>query len=329
MRLGITIALAVSVPTLASAQAFDWSAQLGTSPSAFEAALGSSSKCTRGGFSVPVRFVDETTTLAPDLFDPVKNTSDTQYAPILTDPDLTVDEKDDRRYVTDLVSTIHCSIGREASASAYIFNDRIVRISLTFDRCKTREERKNTFIGTVANPFVYLACDGVDMAEKDFDTSQYQSIKFRNTYGYTKQGKPGMMDFEWAKTMRGDYEAAERELIFDFGCSGRNEFDSQVSRRSDDEAFRCLIDVDNADPARWSATAMYEIFRPGLISNDVTTRLTARRLFVDMPAERVAAQAMFPGLQVMIDGIKAQINDRVGKKVSEDDAVSKVLGAGN
>lgn len=313
----------------AHAQAFDWSAQLTVSTAAFEAALGSSAKCTRGGFSVPVKFVDATTSLAPDLFDPVKNTSFKQYRPINSDPDLTIDEDDERRYVVDQIATIHCTIGREASATAYAFQDHIFRITLVFDRCNTREERKDRFLSTATIPFVYLACDGVDMTEKDFDTSLFQAIKVRNTYGYTRQGKPGLMDFEWSKTMRGEFEGAERDIIVGFGCSGRNEFDSQVSRRSEDEAFRCLIDVDNADPKRWSATAMYELFRPGLLSNDVTTRLTARRLFVDMPSERAAAQAMLPGLQNMVNDIKAQIENRVAAKASGEKAVSNILGAGN
>ncbi|NKJ77785.1 hypothetical protein [Rhizobium leguminosarum] len=259
----------------------------------------------------------------------MQNTSSKQYAPILMEPDLSIDRDSERWYLAPAISRINCTIGREASAIAYSFDDSIFRISLAFDRCKVREERKNTFIGTVDNPLIYTACDGLDMTEKDFDTTLYQSIEARKSYGYTKQGQPGLLDFEWSKTIRGDYEAAERRNIVGFGCSGRSEFDSQVSRRSDDEAYRCLIDVDNADQARWSATAMYEIFKPGMISNDVTSRLTSKRLFVDMPAERAAAQSMLPGLQTMIDGIKKEIAERVAAKTSEEKSVSNILGGQN
>lgn len=81
--------------------------------------------------------------------------------------------------------------------------------------------------------------------------------------------------------MGGEYEAAERRYVVDFGCSVRSEVQNQISRR--DQSHRCLIDVDNSDPAHWSATSMYETFTPGMIFDDISSRLTANRLFVDMP----------------------------------------------
>lgn len=327
--LRLAIGAFLILPGISTAQSFDWSAQLGSSPRAFESALGSSAKCSAGRFSVPVEFIDATTTVAPELFEPVQNTSVKRWAPILSEPDLSVDRNGERRYAFDQISTINCIIGKEATAAAYAFNDVIFRIALGFDRCKTREERKNTLIGTVANPFVYTACDGIDMREKDFDTALFKSVEARNTFGYNDQGEPGMLDFRWSKNMRGEHEADERRNVASLWCRGRNEIGDMLSRLSDGETYRCLIDVDNADARKWSATAIYEVFKPGIISNEVTSRLTSQRLFIDMPTEHAAAKAMLPGLQAVIDGVKRQIATRVDAKVSEDKSVSKILGAQN
>jgi len=74
---------------------------------------------------------------------------------------------------------------------------------------------------------------------------------------------------------------------------------------------------------------MYESFTPGIIFDDVSSRLTANRLFVDMPAEKQAIESMRPGLQAMVDGIEAGIVDRLATKESKDNGVSNILGAGN
>lgn len=95
----------------------------------------------------------------------------------------------------------------------------------------------------------------------------------------------------------------------------------------DDEPYRCLIDVENVDLSHWSSTAMYEFLTPGVIFDHVEKRLTAKRAFIDMPAERQAAKSMWPGLQAMIDGINKEISERLAAKVSTDGAVSKILGS--
>jgi hypothetical protein len=74
---------------------------------------------------------------------------------------------------------------------------------------------------------------------------------------------------------------------------------------------------------------MHEILRPGMFVDTVERRLTAMRLFVDMPAERSAAIAIRPELQTMIDGIKAGIAARATAERTKDNAVSNILGGGN
>jgi hypothetical protein len=318
--------VATSLSTVASGQSFDWPSQLGKPLSDFQSVLGAAAQCEPGGFSVPVKSVSLETTLEDDLYDPVR-TDDFAPIDVSGKVDLSFDRDEKRSFKVDRVSHMTCVLGREATATAYAADDRVVRIDISYDRCQSREKRK--LFGFESSNVEFWHCDGVDLAEKDFDTALFQGIKARESYGYTRQGQPPLLDLKWSKMMRGDYEAAERRTIVGFGCSGRNEFDSEVSRRPDDEAYRCLIDVDNADPTRWSATAMYEVFRPGVISNDVTSRLTSKRVFVDMPAEKAAAAAIRAELQAMIDGIKNQISARQAQKSSDEGAVSNILGAQN
>ncbi|RWK79067.1 MAG: hypothetical protein EOR51_22560 [Mesorhizobium sp.] len=316
--------LALSLSSTAPAQTFDWSGHLGKPFADLEAALGKAAQCDRGGFSIPVKWVGLDTTLEDDLYDPVR-TND--FAPItLSGPvDLSSDRDEERFFKVDRVSYLTCVLGREATATAYAADDLVVRINIEYDRCESRAKRKP--FGFQDTTFEFFACEGVDMTEKNFDTALYQSIKARGKPGYNKQGDPGMLNFAWSGSAHGAFAATERRTMVDFGCDIRGEASRQLPPSV--MKYRCLIDVENGDPSRWSATAMYEIFSPGIVFDDVSTRLTARRLFIDMPAEQAAAAAIRPELQAMIDGIKTQISDRKAQKASDDGAVSNVLGAGN
>lgn len=323
----LAVAALTLMPSLASAQAFVWSEQLQKSPSELEAALGANAKCAHAAqHSVPVETVDLGTTIGDDLFSPVAVHDFMSLVSVVGKENPRVDRNPDRRYVAQQIEKSVCSIGREATATAYSFMDRIFRIKLVFDRCESREEKAHSLLVMDAS-LVYAQCEGVDLKEKDFDTTLYQSIKARNSYGYTRQGQPGLLDFRWSRFMGGEYEAAERRYVVDFGCSVRSEVQNQISGR--DQSHRCLIDVDNSDPAHWSATSMYETFTPGMIFDDVSSRLTANRLFVDMPAEKLAIESMRSGLQAMVDGIKKGIVDRLAAKESKENDVSNILGAGN
>jgi hypothetical protein len=323
----LAVAALILMPSLASAQAFVWSQQLQRSPSELEAALGANAKCTHGGqHSVPVKVVDLGTTIEADLFSPVAVHDFMSLVSVVGKENPRVDRNPDRRYVAQGIEKSVCSIGREATATVYSFLNRMFRIELVFDRCESREEKAHSVLAMDAT-FVYARCDGVDLKEKDFDTILYQSIKARNSYGYTRQGQPGLLDFRWSRFMGGEYEAAERRYVVNFSCSVRDEVQSQMSHM--DQSHRCLIDVDNSDPTHWSATSMYESFTPGIIFDDVSSRLTANRLFVDMPAEKLAIESMRSGLQAMVDGIKKGIVDRLAAKESKENDVSNILGAGN
>jgi len=315
-----------------TAQAFDWLAQLGQSPAALQTALGQSGRCATGGFSIPVRWVNKDTTLSDNLFDPV----DTPGAGTISyggKPDPAYDHDDERRYLSSKITSIRCTIGREATIEAYAHEDRLIRIKLSFDRCDSRELREDKFFGNIMGsekPIMVERCEGVDLTEKDFDAALFQSVKARNKYGYGSEGSPGMLDFRWSGNMNGEYRDAERLVMWDVLCSraSRNELSTMIPPNG--MAYRCLIDVENADPSRWSATAMYEILDQGTIFDSVASRLTAMRLFIDMPAERAAALAIRPELQSMVDGIKSKIAARVEDGDQKDNAVSNILGgAGN
>ncbi|GAA3096557.1 hypothetical protein GCM10010520_47800 [Rhizobium viscosum] len=320
------------MPTVVLAQAFDWPAQLGKSQSALETTLRQAGRCTTDGFTIPVTVVKMDTYLSDNLFDPVV-TSGGVFVPVNGEQDTRSDYDDKRTFSSNKVTSIRCTIGREASVQAYAFEDRIVRIKLTFDRCQAREMQEDKFLtmitGNARKPIMVEKCDGTDLAEKDFDTALYQAIKARNTYGYNRQGNPGMLDFEWSKNMSGEFEIAEFRVMWDIGCFSGTRYEVGRKILPDDRRFRCLIDVDNKDPARWSATAMYEILRPGVFVDTVERRLAAMRVFVDMPAERSAALAIRPELQTMIDGIKAGIAARATAKQTKDNAVSNILGGAN
>lgn len=325
------VALLAFMPTVVVAQAFDWSAQLGKSTSALQAALGQASRCASGGFTVPVRWINKDTTLSDNLFDPV-DTPGPGFISIGGKPDPARDYDEERALHSRKLTSIRCTIGREATVEAYAYEDRLVRIKLRFDRCDSRELREDKLFGNIMGsdkPLMVERCDGVDLKEKDFDTALYQSIKARNKYGYDREGSPGMLDFQWSGDMYGEYGQAERRVLWDVLCyrHSRDELSRMVP--PDDMTYRCLIDVENADPSRWSATAMYEILRPGTIFDSVAIRLTSMRLFVDMPAEHAAALAIRPELQAMVDGIKSNIAARVKDGDEKEGAVSNILGAGN
>src|SRR5712671_1219665 len=89
----------ILIPSVASAQTFDWSAQLKKTPVDLNAAIGPSGTCVGAGHSVPATFVDGDTTTAPDLFDPVVNTG--YKVALITPDDLSVDRDEERRYVAD------------------------------------------------------------------------------------------------------------------------------------------------------------------------------------------------------------------------------------
>ncbi|WP_027997291.1 hypothetical protein [Sinorhizobium arboris] len=319
------------MPGTAVAEAFDWSAQLGKSPATLQTALGQSGRCATGGFSIPVRWVNKDTTLSDSLFDPVETPGPGAII-IGGEPDPTNDHEDERTFSPSKVTSIRCTIGQEATIEAFAYEDRLVRIKLNFDRCDSRELREGKLFGNITGsdkPFMVERCDGVDLKEKDFDTALYQSIKARNKYGYDREGSPGMLDFQWSGDMYGEYGQAERRVMWEVLCyrHSRNELSRMIP--PDGMTYRCLIDVENADPSRWSATAMYEILRPGMIFDSVATRLTAMRLFIDMPAERAAALAIRPELQTMVDAIKSKIAARVKDGDEKEDAVSNILGVGN
>lgn len=184
MRATIAAAtMLVCAPTIASAQAFDWTAQLGKAPSELQASLGNSARCSTGGFGIPVRWVKENTVLTDDLFDPV----DTPGAGIISiggQPEPRTDYNDERRFSNSRMTTLNCTIGREASVKAFAFDDKVLRIKLSYDRCDRREMRERTFLSTPGNPLMYEACDGVDLKEKDFDSALFDAINARNSYGY-------------------------------------------------------------------------------------------------------------------------------------------------
>ncbi|MDR9782135.1 hypothetical protein [Rhizobium redzepovicii] len=325
------VALLAFMPTVVVAQAFDWSAQLGKAPSVLQAALGQAGRCASGGFAVPVRWVNRDTSLSDSLLDPV----DTPGAGIISiggklDP--TSDYDEERAFSSSKLTSIRCTLGREATVEAYAYEDRLVRIKLSFDRCDSRELREDKLFGNIMGsnkPFTVERCDGVDLKEKDFDTALYLSIKARNKYGYDMEGSPGMLDLQWSGEMYGEYGIAERRVMWEVLCYRHARIDLSRMIPPDGTTYRCLIDVENTDPSRWSATAMYEILRPGTIFDSVATRLTAMRLFVDMPAERAAALAIRPELQTMVDGIKSKIVARVKDGDEKESAVSNILGTGN
>lgn len=129
--------------------------------------------------------------------------------------------------------------------------------------------------------------------------------------------------------MSGEYQDAEAGYVFDFNCNGRFE----VERRMRNPLFsdgarkiKCLIDVENSDPAHWTATAMHEVVKPGMMFDAVVGQYVSKRLFIDIPTEQKVVQSMQAGLQPIIDGIKRQIAERIAEHETKEDAVSNILG---
>ncbi len=316
------LVLMAFMPTVVMAQAFDWSAQLGKSPFDLEAALSQAGDCKVSRVTFPLRMVTKDTYLTDDLSRLVVTQGSERIAEY-GEKTATIDYDALREFSPDKVTSIECAIGREASVKAYAFEDRIVRIKLTFDRCREREiQRDINFRAT------WEKCDGADLTTRDFDRALDQAIEARNTYGYEPQeSDPDLRDPWELVDISGEFERAQIGGLAAVGCPPLGVSDRVIIHV--DIKFRCLLDMDNEDLARWSVTAMYEIFRPGMFGDTVERRLASMRLFIDLPAERAAAQAIRPELQTMIDDIKAKIAARATAERTKRDAVSNILGGGN
>ncbi|MDX8540080.1 hypothetical protein RFM23_20890 [Mesorhizobium abyssinicae] len=291
------------------AHAFNWSAQLQKSPTDLQAALGSSAICRETGFSVPVDLVDQNTKVQADLLNPIINTAGGFS---LGDPSIDYDEH--RRFHSDSVTLTTCVLGREATATAYVHNARIFRIAIQYDRCQ--ERREETVLLSKETEFV---CSGVDLTEKPFDTSLYAEIK-EIPHGYQTA-------YEWIPSSHEGYGPAEERLLISLACDGYNEL-TRVLRASKGSK-RCLLAVDNKDIEHWSGAAIHERYEDGYLADEVTAHLAASRLFVDLPAEQRALDAMLPEAQTMISGIQNRIETRLADKRTAEDAVSDILGGSN
>lgn len=326
------LVLMVFMPTVVMAQAFDWSAQLGKSPFDLEAALSQAGDCKVSTVTFSLSMVKMDTYLTDDLSDLIvtrEDHRDTDYGYKTG----RLDYEPFRKFSPDKVTSIACTIGREASVKAYAFEDRIVRIKLTFDRCEERELQQDIYTRAAVEK-----CIGTDLTTRDFDRALYEAIEARNTYGYEsrntyeyesqKSNQELRSPFELTR-ISGEFRQAQISGVADVGCPSLFIAGANLIIIPFDRKFRCLIDVDNRDLTRWSVTAMHEIVRPGMFEDTVERRLASMRLFIDLPAERAAAQAIRPELQTMIDDIKARIADRAAAERTKRDAVSNILGGGN
>lgn len=143
----LAVAALTLMPSLASAQAFVWSEQLQKSPSELEALGANAKTCPHAAqHSVPVETVDLGTTIGDDLFSPVAVHDFMPLVSVVGKENPRVDRNPDRRYVAQQIEKSVCSIGREATATAYSFMDRIFRIKLVFDRCESREEKAHSLL---------------------------------------------------------------------------------------------------------------------------------------------------------------------------------------
>ncbi|MBM2711038.1 hypothetical protein JQK88_07210 [Mesorhizobium caraganae] len=300
------LALISYAPT---AQALDWPAQLHKSPIDLQLALGSSVSCSDTGFSVPVEIVDAETKVQANLLEPV-----TSYSKAFSLGDISLDRDEHRRFVSKNVELTTCVIGREATATAYSYKGEIFRIAIQYDRCQERREETSFLFKTTE-----MVCTGADDTEKPFDTTLYREIT-NIAHGYET-------DYEWIPSLHEEYAPAEQQLIVSLECDGSDELRRRLYAIEDSK--RCLIGVDNTDVKRWSATTMYELYKDGYLSDQVTAHLTASRLFVDLAAEQQAVEAMLPEFQGMISDIQKRIAERLDAKTSNEDAVSDILGTGN
>lgn len=303
----ITAAASVFISSVSIAQAFDWPAQLQKSPADLQAALGSSASCTETGFSVPVEFVDGNTKVQASLLKPVAN-------PLGFRMDDSLDRDEHRHFDSDNIRLTTCLIGREATATAYSDDGKIFRIAIQYDRCQERREETSFLFKTTV-----MVCNGADLTEKTFDTVLYREI--------TNIPHGHVTDYGWIPFLDGAYAQAELELVISLRCDGTDEFRHRMYAVQDSK--RCLMAIDNTNISRWSATTMYELYEDGFFSDQVTGHLTASRLFIDLPAQQRAVDAMLPDLQAMISSIQNRIAERLDAKKSEQDAVSDILGTGN
>lgn len=307
--------LVALTPTLAMSQEFDWKAQLGVGLQQFEAALGSAAHCDRSGFAVPVRRVNPSTVVDPDLFDPLRTTDFKYSFSTVGQPNLNIDEDENRYYTVPGIQKTTCTIDKEATVTAMASSDKIFRIAMRFDRCESREESENKFFSTPGNKVMQRRCWGVDLFEKSFDAALYKQVKARNSYNSDRED-----------LIRKAADEQQRRILGSFSCRLPDDAERRLSRV--DDQYRCLIDVDSGDRRKWSALAMYEFYKPGFVSyfDEPSRHLAANRLFVDLETEASAIESMRPGVQKMVDDIKAKIASRVAEQGTKEGTVSNILG---
>ncbi len=311
--------LVALTPTLAMSQEFDWKAQLGVGLQQFETALGSTAHCDRSGFAIPVRRVNPSTVVDPDLYDPLRTTDFKYSFSTVGQPNLNIDEDENRYFPVPSIQKTTCLIDKEATVTATAFEDKIFRIAMRFDRCQSREKHvSELFKNVYGEKLETRRCSGVDLLEKSFDESLYKQLKARNLYSADRENLIG--------NTKDDHQ---RRALSSFSCRLPDDAERSLSRV--DDQYRCLFDVDSTDRRKWSALAMYEFYKPGFISyfDEPSRHLAANRLFIDLVAEATVIETVQPGVQKMVDDIKAKIASRVAEKDTKEGTVSNILGAGN
>lgn len=313
-----TATLIAFTPSLAMSQEFDWSSQLGASLSKFETALGGAALCDRSGFAIPVKTVNPSSVVDPDLFDPIRTTDFKYSFSVPGQRNLNVDEDRDRYFPVGEIKKTACFIDKEATATAFAFNDQIFRIAVRFDRCASRNKSENKLPSTFGSKVTERRCWGADLFEKPFDATLYKQLEERGSYHSNRD-----------ELLRQAADEQQLRILGSFYCYLSDEAE-RVSRHVDDQK-RCLIDVDDSDRRKWSAVAMYEFYKPGFTSymDKPSRHLAANRLFIDLVAEASAFDSVRPGLQKMVDDIKEKIAVRLSEQDAKDGAVSDILGAGN
>lgn len=263
---------------------------------------------------MPVKFVDANTKIKATLFDPVVNKG---YKVALRplEEDVTVDRDERRSYDVPAIETMYCEIGKEARAWAAAANDRIFQISINYERCLERREESLFFSDEKV-----AVCRDLDAYEKPFDKEIYKAIMDSEHHGKRD-------DISWIPLLTDENSATEWAVISELQCDGRPDLWDWM--RANDRSHRCLMSVDNSNPTHWQATTMHEVYQAGFFRDEIEAHLTSTRVFADLPAEKQAVADMLPGLQKMVDGIKAKIASRVAYKAAKDGAVSDLLGAGN
>lgn len=216
--------------------------------------------------------------------------------------------KKNRYYTVPEISLVSCRIGAEATVYAYVYDETVFHIELTYTSCSRYVIESPTCAEYVSD-------------SQPYDKELFEKISKRSTYKYNFQGTPPKLSLPRTDTVSG-YEDLDSALEFDLQCGNLD----RIEKRHEINHWRCIRDIDSSDPKKWTGIAMWEQYEPGVFWDSDLKHYASKRYFVDLVTERKAIKAMNIGLQNYINNIQSEIRIKLKSAEEKTNKLNSVLG---